>query len=358
MRKLTFFDATLLQGGAERVISIITKELAADDELQIEIVLWYSAQPFYEIDSRVKVILIPEETKSDVFMKKLIWLHNYIKNDTDAIISFLAPINMIAIVAHWFTGKKIIVADRNDPSKVPVNKIVRKIRDILYMFADGVVLQTKKNQEYFSKRVKKKSTVIYNPVNLGKYAGISLNEDKESRIVSVGRLTPQKIQKMLRRAFATVLEYFPQYQLEIYGEESSYKVELEALIEQLNIQEHVMLAGSVTDLHERIKNAKLFVLSSNYEGMPNALIEAMCMGLPVISTKVSGATDLIEHRKNGILIEEEDQEVLEKAVQELLENQDMLEKIAKDAVMLNEKLESSRIVQQWGEFIEEKCFGR
>ena len=90
MRKLTFFDATLLQGGAERVISIITKELAADDELQIEIVLWYSAQPFYEIDSRVKVILIPEETKSDVFMKKLIWLHNYIKNDTDAIISFLA----------------------------------------------------------------------------------------------------------------------------------------------------------------------------------------------------------------------------------------------------------------------------
>ena len=358
MKKLTFFDATLLQGGAERVISIITKELASREDLKIEIILWYAAPLFYEIDPRVNVILIPEAIRSNQFLKKMLWLHKHIKNDTDVLISFLAPINMIAIVAHLFTGKPIIVADRNDPSKVPVKYIMRKARDILYMFADGIVLQTKKNQEYFNNVVKKKSTVIYNPVDLKEYAGAALNTEKELKIVSVGRLTPQKNQKMLLRAFATVLKQFPQYRLEIYGEESSFKAELEELIGELGIQKSVFLAGSVTDLHEHIKNAEMFVLSSNYEGMPNALIEAMCMGLPVISTKVSGATDLIENRYNGLLVEVDAQEELEQAMIELLGNRELLHSIAENAVELNAKLESSKIVQQWTRFIEEKSIGK
>ena len=181
MHKVTFFDATLKQGGAERVISIVTKELADDEKLKVNIVLWYAEAPFYEIDPRVEVLFVPEEAKSNSFLKKMIWLHKFMKNEADAVVSFLAPINMIAIVSNFFTGSKLIVADRNDPSKVPVNKYIRKARDIPYGYADGVVLQTKKNQAYFSKCVQKKSTVIYNPVSMGKYAKSSLCNGKEKR---------------------------------------------------------------------------------------------------------------------------------------------------------------------------------
>ena len=357
MRRLTFFDATLGQGGAERVISIITKELAENENFKLDIVLWYSGEVFYKIDPRVRILFVPEEAKSTSTMKKIFWLRNYMKNETDAMVSFLAPINMIAIVSRFFTGCKLIVADRNDPSKVPVNRYIRKARDILYTFADGIVLQTKKNQAYFSKRIQKKSTVIYNPVNMGGYAGIALDTKKELRIVSVGRLTPQKNQKMLIKAFSNVLKKYPEYRLEIYGEEYSYKKELEELIDTLGVRKNVFMPGSVTDLYERIKNAKLFVLSSNYEGMPNALIEAMCMGLPVVSTKVSGATDLIEHGKNGFLIDIDDQQAMENTIYQLLQDQELLIKVAENAVELNQQLEVSRIIAQWKSFIEEKCFG-
>lgn len=357
MHKLTFFDATLKQGGAERVISIVTKELAKDENLKVNIVLWYKEPLFYEIDSRVQILFVSEEAKSNIFLKKLLWLHNFMKNETDAVVSFLAPINMIAIVSNFFTRCKLIVADRNDPSKVPVNKLIRKMRDILYEFADGVVVQTKKNQLYFSKRIQEKSTVIYNPVNMRNFARISLHGEKEKRIVSVGRLAPQKNQKMLLRAFANVLKKYPEYKLEIYGDKYSYTSELEELIHSLGINEQVLLAGSVTNLHEQIQNAEIFALSSNYEGMPNALIEAMCMGLPVISTKVSGATDLIEHGKNGLLVDVDDQFAMEEAIVRLLGDADLRKKFAENAVKLNEQLEVSKIVDQWKIFIEEKCFG-
>lgn len=359
MKKLTFFDATLLQGGAERVISILTREMASSvEDLKIEIVLWYAAPVFYEIDPAVNVILIPQAAGSEQFLKKLLWLHRYLKNETDVMVSFLAPVNMIAITAHFFTGKPLIVADRNDPGRVPVKIAVRKMRDFLYRFADGIVLQTKKNQEYFHRVIRRKSTVIYNPVNLGDYAGAALDVEKTSKIVSVGRLTPQKNQKMLLRAFAEVLEKFPQYRLEIYGEESPFKAELEELAEQLGIRHNVLFAGSVSDLHDRIKDAELFVLSSDYEGMPNALIEAMCMGLPVISTKVSGATDLIEDHENGLLVGVNDQKALQTAMLEVLSDQKLGRKIAENAVRLNDRLEISKITQQWIHFIREKSIGK
>ena len=111
------------------------------------------------------------------------------------------------------------------------------------------------------------------------------------------------------------------------------------------------MPGSTKELHEKIKNASIFVLSSDYEGMPNALIEAMCLGLPVISTKVSGATDLIKDHENGILTELNAQKELETAMMELIENQSLANKIAEKAVELNRELELDRIMNQWIQFI-------
>ena len=349
MKRYIFFIGTLGNGGAERVVSILANKMA-EEGMDVEILTYYDRPISYEINEKVKISVVEKITGNRNKIKNLFEIRKYFKKNAQVVISFLAPFNMMAIAANFGTGIPMIVADRNDPSKVPSNKVLRKIRDFLYCFADGVVMQTQKNKAYFSKIVQKKSEVIYNPVNLKEYAGISLNLEREKTIVTAGRLMPQKNQKMMIRAFKTVADKYPEYQLIIYGE-GPKRNDLEQLISELKLEGNVQLPGNTTKLHDCIKAAGMFVLSSDYEGMPNALIEAMCLGLPVISTKVSGATDLIKDHENGILTELNDQGELEAAMLELIENPLLAEKLAKNAVKLNESLELTKIMNQWIQFI-------
>ena len=351
MKRHIFFIGTLCNGGAERVVSILAGHMAKQG-MDVEILTYYDREVSYELDKRVKLTAVETMTGSGNKLKNLMAIRKYFKENAKVVISFLAPFNIMAIAANFGNGVPIIVADRNDPTKVPSNTIVRKVRDFLYCFATGVVVQTQKNKAYFSKTVQKKSRVIYNPINLKDNAGIALKTEKEKRIVTAGRLMPQKNQKMMIRAFETVHKKHPDYQLVIYGEGPS-REELALLIKELGLTEAVLLPGNLQDIHEHLKSAEVFVLSSDYEGMPNALIEAMCLGLPSVSTKVSGATDLIKDYENGILTDLDDQKQLEQAMLELIENKELADQLAKNAAKLNEDLEVSKIMQQWTTFIKE-----
>lgn len=351
MKRHIFFIGTLCNGGAERVVSILAGHMAKQG-MDVEILTYYDRPVSYELDSGVKLTAVETMTGSGNKIKNLLAIRKYFKKHAKVVISFLAPFNIMAIAANFGSGVPIIVADRNDPTKVPSNTVVRKVRDILYRFATGVVVQTQKNKAYFSQAVQKKSRVIYNPIDLKEYAGIALKTEKEKKIVTAGRLMPQKNQKMMIRAFADVYAKHPDYQLVIYGEGPS-RQELETLIKELGMEDGIMLPGNMSDIHEHLRSAEIFVLSSDYEGMPNALIEAMCLGLPCISTKVSGATDLIKDHENGILTDLDSREQLKAAMLELIENKELAKKLAANASKLNEELEVSKIMQQWIQFIKE-----
>ncbi len=350
-KKYIIFDGTLQEGGAERVISILSKHLT-DIGRRIEIVLYYDREIFYKIDDRIKITIVERETGTTSRIKNLLWLRRYFKKQNCTIISFLAVFNIYALIANVFLKNKIIVADRNDPRREPADKFMNRLRNYLYGKADGVVVQTANNQAYFSKKIQKKSVVIHNPIDLKEKKGIALIAEKEKKIVSVGRLIPQKNQELLLRAFAAVHAKYPEYRLCIYGEGESREA-LEKLSENLQISSHVDLPGTSKEVFEKIKTAELFVLPSYYEGMPNALLEAMCLGLPVISTKVSGATDVIEDRYNGRLVELNDLDGMIAAMDELLGDAALRAQYAREAVKLNEKLEVSRIVEQWETFIDQ-----
>lgn len=351
MKRYLFFIGTLCNGGAERVVSILASHMAKKG-MPVEVLTYYDRPVSYELDPNVKLTALETMTGSKNRFKNLIELRKYFRKNAKVVISFLAPFNMMSVAANLGNKIPLIVADRNDPAKVPSNSYVRKLRDISYRFADGVVVQTQKNKAYFSETVQKKSHVIYNPIDLREKAGIALEIEKKKKIVTAGRLMPQKNQKMMIRAFAETLKVCPDYELFIYGEGPS-REELEALVHELGLEEKVKLPGNVTDIHERIQDAEFFVLSSKFEGMPNALIEAMCLGLSVISTKVSGATDLIKDHENGLLTENNDQAAMTKAMLEFMQNKELCRSCAKKAVQLNDDLEIGRIMGQWIEFIEE-----
>ena len=349
MKRYIFFIGTLRNGGAERVVSVLASQMG-EQGYDTEIVMYYDRPIFYEISSKVKLTIAEKETGTRSKVKNLYWLRNYFKMNAKVVISFLAPFNIMAIAANLGSGTPIVVADRNDPRKVPSNYVVRKVRDFLYRFADGIVVQTEKNKSYFSSCVQKKSVVIYNPVDLKEYAGSGLSTVKEKKIVTAGRLMPQKNQAMMIRAFAEILKKHPEYELVIYGDGPSEK-QLKSLVGELGILTKVFFPGNVKDLHNKIRSAEMFVLSSDYEGMPNALIEAMCLGLPCVSTEVSGATDLIIHGKNGMLTKLNDQQAFTEAILELIENPETAAQMCEEAVKLNEELKLSKIMEQWIVFI-------
>lgn len=348
VKKTIFFVSSLGDGGAQRVISILSEKLAKTG-VNVEIVTYLDAPMAYEVSSEVKVTCAQKSTGKKSILTNLIWLRSYFKKNASIVLSFMAPFNMIALVALMGTRVPIVVADRNDPSKVPGNRLIRFGRDFLYRFADHIVVQTEDNKSYFW-YLEKKTTVIYNPVDLKEYTGSALQCVKEKTIVTAARLEKQKNQLLLLDAYASVGKKFPEYKLVIYGN-GSYRQELEDYIKKLGLEDKVFLPGSVTDLYDRIKSASLFVLSSNYEGMPNALIEAMCLGLPVISTKVSGATDLIKHKKNGLLVNVGSEKELAEAMELVLSNEQFREEIAMEAKKISEMLVPDEIVKQWQEII-------
>ncbi len=347
-----FFDGNMGAGGAERVISLLTKKLAQDPNSEIKLIIYYDAESFYPLDSRVQLISLERETGTKNILKNLLCLRRLFKEHDGVILSFLAPFNILAMLAHCGLKTPIIVADRNDPRKIPGNPVARKLRDFLYRFADAVVVQTGYNKRYFGKAVQSKSTVIYNPVDLGDKAGLALRTEKKRQIVTVARLMPQKNHRLLIDAFAKIAQQFPEYEVVFYGD-GPEKERLEAYIAEKGLADRFRLPGKITDVPDRIAEAALFVLSSDYEGMPNALIEAMCVGLPVISTKVSGSTDLIEHGTNGLLVDVGDVDGMAEAMRTLLADDKRREVFAGRAICLNETLQVEKVLDEWSALIEQ-----
>ena len=159
MKRHIFFIGTLRNGGAERVVSILASQMA-EQGMDAEILMYYDKPVFYEVSPKVKLTIVEKETGTKSKGKNLFWIRKYFKENAKVVISFLAPFNIMALAANLGSNTPIIVADRNDPTKVPPKFAVRKVRDVLYRFADGVVVQTEKNKAYFSKAVQKKSIVI------------------------------------------------------------------------------------------------------------------------------------------------------------------------------------------------------
>lgn len=344
-KKITFFADSLGNGGAQRVISILTQQYA-EAGFPVEIVLYYDSAPFFDIHPDVRITYVQRETQSKNLLKNIAWLRHYFIRNADLVVSFLAQFNMIALAAAFGTKIPVIVADRNDPRHMPKQAPVRLARNQMYHLANAVVVQTQHNKNYFSQKLQKKCRIIYNPVDLQDQKGMALRTEKKRRIVSAARLMKQKNQLMLIESFAQIHKDFPDYALTIYGE-GPFRDTLEARIAELNLTDSVFLPGKVQNVFDCIADADLFVLSSDFEGMPNALIEAMCLGLPVISTKVSGATDLIEHGHNGMLTEVGDTNQLTECMRQMLADPQLRLRCAGNALEINERLQVDGIIRQW-----------
>ena len=344
--KIMFSIGTMSHGGAQRVISIIADQLIREKH-DVEILTYYDEKPWYDLNPKIKLTCDEKIIGKVGILKHIRFRRKYIKQEKpDVVLSFLAPFNMVMIVAMLGLKTPLIVADRNDPKRVPENKYIRKVRDILYNFADSVIVQNNSNKSYFGKKIQAKCDVIFNPIELNGNIGKALNEEKKDKIVAVGRIIKQKNPLLLTEAFCRLASDYPSFSLVFYGEGDMGQQILD-YAEQHGLKDRVLCPGPVENVYANICDSKLYVMSSDYEGMPNALLEAMCFGLPVVSTKVSGATDVIIDSENGILVDCSSVDQLEKAMRKMLGDQEFAQSCASEAQKLADKLEKTEVTKQW-----------
>lgn len=361
MKKILFHLTSLEQGGAERVVSNLANRLV-NDGYNVVVTTQQTGSNEFLLDEKVKRIHVgmkatdADRTRISKAIRRIIYLRKTIKDESpDVVISFLRKPNYRTLLANIGTKIPTIVAIRIDP-KSEYNKITDKILiPLLYPWAKGAVFQTIEQKEFFPKYIQDIATVILNPVH-NKYLEAETNVPKENIVVHSSRLVGFKNQLMLLEAFIKVQKKHPEYCLHLYGADAldGTKQKLEDYIVKKNAGGYIQLMGACNELEKVLPKAKVYALSSDYEGMPNALIEAMVLGLPVVSTDCpcGGPGTLINHEENGLLIPVGDVDAMAESINRLIENPDMAKRLGEKARTISERVNEDAVVLQWKRYIE------
>lgn len=351
--KILFTIGNLKKGGAERVIANLSNSFIENHE--IILVLTTAEEIEYKLNDKIKLYRLDKINQNNNFIIKninrVIGLKKIVKEEQPNIMISFLPEPSYRLLLVKPKNIPAIVSVRNDPNEEYNNFIKRTIMKLLYAKANGFVFQTPQAKSYFSNKIQQKSTIIANPIKedfiCKRYEG-----KREKTIVTVGRLTEQKNQKLLIDAFNYLNKKYDDYTLKIYGE-GNLENELKKYTQSLEKKDKIIFMGTVNDVKKEIYKSSLFVLSSNYEGMPNSLMEAMAMGIPCISAncKSGGPDYLFNNEKNGILFEVNNKEDLTKKIEKILSNSKIAEKIGKNGNEYAKNFEIKKITLQWEKFI-------
>lgn len=352
--KITLFIGSLYGGGAERVTCNLASYLVQQGH-QVEILTMSETEKAYELDKRVSVrTLLSLKERKDTVRNTLIRMPRFLKylktSDTDEYIVMLPKTTIMLLMFRWLTKAKVIAAERVDPASYS-NRIAKMLRRFAKR-ADGWVFQTEDAQKWYGDTIKNcKSTVIPNAINpvfiRPRYAG-----EKRKIIAGAGRLDDQKNFGLLIRAFAKIAPDFPEYNLVIYGK-GSKEQELKSLVGSLGLRGRIELPGNIQNIAEEMEKNTMFVLSSDFEGMPNALMEAMALGLPCVSTDCpcGGPRYLIQDGVNGLLVPVGDADEMARAMRRILSNSNMVENMGKEAMKIAKDLAPEKIYGLWEKFV-------
>ena len=335
--------SSLYGGGAERVACRLACGLS--DQYRVYMLYIRDKGQTYYLDPAVQTIAMPyfECGSFEELMDRRAAYVRQLKEDLSitAAVSFMFTMNKLNV--HSPGKARMICSERNNPAKRDPDHL-QEIESI-YEAADHVVFQSETVRSLFSRRVRDHSSIILNPVNVscGRVGG-------RHRIVNVARLTPQKNQAMLLRAFAAFHRTHSDYTLSFYGE-GELAGELQALAETLELKDAVEFHSQSRDVHSAIADAEIFALSSDYEGLSNALLECMMMGFPCISTRCEGSSDVIRSGENGILVAVGSEEEMAAAMALLADDAHLRETLGAQARKTSELFQTEPVIGQWKQLI-------
>lgn len=342
--KIVFVLPDMPGGGSERVVAMLANEYVKLG-YQVAILLFAGNQTAYDLDERVEVVIAGAESSGNavIRLQRLANMRRYYKKNKNCyIFSFCVMGTVFSVLSAWGIPHRLLVSERNDPTRIKH----QRLRNWAYRKAEKLVFQTEDMRKCFPQDIQRKSVVIPNPVSTEMpepYTGV-----RKKWVVSAARLKPQKNHRLLIDAFAEFVKGHSEYELHIFGVGELEK-ELKAQVQNLKLDEKVCFHGFSSNVKEEIRDSAMFVLSSNYEGISNSMIEALAMGVPVISTDcpVGGSAAYIQNEVSGILTPVGDREALARAMKRVADDPDWAERLGQNAIKIKETYSLSRIAHRF-----------
>ena len=357
--RLTIVSHSMGAGGAERLVSILAAEWATRGREVTLITLEAEGSDFYDLPTSVHRIGLALSGRSSGLWAALCnnWsrvsaLRRHIRaSRADVVISFVDNSNLLTLLATALSRQSVVVCEQVHPGHHPIGPVRSCLRKVLYPRARAVVVQTEQIREWMREHVQGSSLyVIPNPVlpcHAADVMDAASPEALQRAMVSMGRLVPQKGFDLLLRAFASCAEGHPEWVLQIMGEGPEEEA-LRTLASELGIAERVHFLGLVKKPHIVFHRSEFFVLPSRFEGLPNALSEAMACGLAAVAFDCpSGPRDVIRHGVDGLLVPPENVEALGEALDRLMSDGAERKRLGLCAPAVVDRFSVERVVRMW-----------
>jgi glycosyltransferase involved in cell wall biosynthesis len=356
--RLTLVISSIRCGGSERVLSLMANHWNAAGFQITVITLESSATDFYRLDAGIarRELNMAGESRSVLHaarsnLKRIRLLRNAIRESSpDAVISFLHSTNVLTILATRKLGIPVMVSERSDPRENRIPRVWELLRRAVYGRATSVVVQTASVRGWALQLglPPEKIEVIHNPVFLPPLSPRpAADRAGKKRVGYMGRLIPSKGFEYLIDAFAACATANPDWELVIIGD-GECRAELEYHAQMTGLARRIRFPGKLENPFPALMDLDIFVMTSLYEGFPNALLEAMGCGLPVISFDCpSGPADIIRNGENGILIPLRDRRALQASLASLMGDPGRRERLGAEAVKVRETFAIHSIASQW-----------
>lgn len=353
-----FLISSMSAGGAERVAStLVNAWVLRGDKVILMPTFSGRGECFYELSSDVRLVYLADLVSSRATtlvnqLERLRVLRRFIARERpDVIVSFLYNVNLAAVVASAGLNIPIVICERTDPFACPPPFLARIACRFLYPFADAVMVQTQAVAARYrtSNRALRQVWIIPNPVPeqfLSRAAPPSVTEKKH--LLAIGRLSSEKQFDLLIRVFARLASRHSDWVLRILGE-GPLRADLETRISQLGLKARVELPGRTADIGGELRRADAFVLTSEFEGFPNALLEAMVAGLPAVTFDCpSGPREISMDGQAALLVVRNDEPALEFALERLMLDDNLRQTLgrrARESVIARFAL--STVLEKW-----------
>ena len=366
---ILLLTSSMSVGGAERVASMLANAWALrGDRVTLMPTFSGRGECFYQVSPNVRLVYLADLVAS----RARTWINGIIRlralrrfistERPDVIVSFLSNVSVATVIASLGLGIPVIVSERHDPFVIPTPLLWRMACRFTYPLADALMVQTQAVAAKYASVgwALRRIRVIHNPIseeiiNIHHHIGGAAS----MHLLSVGRLVEQKQFDVLIRVFASLARVYSGWSLRIVGE-GPLRSALQKQITKLGLDERVVLTGRSTAIGEELADADVFVLTSKHEGFPNALLEAMTVGLPCVTFDCpSGPRDISLDGQVALLVPLNDERALGLTLERLILDAELRASLgARARASVIERFALNKILEQWDVLFKEVVVAR